>query len=229
MPVIMARFSSFARESSAELSYAVLMDVHQRIKLAREKMGLTHEQFAKLLGVSRGSVQQWEKGITAPNRGRQPAVASLLGITVAELMSDANNVADVSQEFGVVPLIAWEKAGDWAEAAKPLQPGEAEKWLPCHVGHSGKSFALRVQGDSMAAPFGRTYPQGCIIFIDPERQTPVNGDRVLAKILGTSSVTFKVYKEEDGRRWLQPLNPSHEPIRQPFKVLGTVFMKIEEE
>jgi SOS-response transcriptional repressor LexA len=42
-------------------------------------------------------------------------------------------------------------------------------------------------------------------------------------------VTFKAYKEEDGRRWLQPLNPTHQPIREPFKVLGTIIGKWEDE
>jgi SOS-response transcriptional repressor LexA len=42
-------------------------------------------------------------------------------------------------------------------------------------------------------------------------------------------VTFKVYKEEDGRRWLQPLNAAHEPIRDEFRVIGTVIGKWEDE
>lgn len=80
------------------------MNVHRRIKEGREKLGLTEEQFAKRVGVSRGSVQQWEKGTTAPKRSRQPIVASLLGLTVAELMSDANNVEEVERQFAKTKL-----------------------------------------------------------------------------------------------------------------------------
>lgn len=82
----------------------------------------------------------------------------------------------------------------------------------------------------MTAPTGnaRTYPEGCLIFVDPERRSPVNGDRIVACLEGCNEVTFKVFKDEDGRRWLQPLNPSHEPIRKPFKVLGTVIGKWED-
>ena len=82
----------------------------------------------------------------------------------------------------------------------------------------------------MTAPTGnaRTYPEGCLIFVDPERRAPVNGDRIVACLAGSNEVTFKVFKDEDGRRWLQPLNPSHEPIRQSFKVLGTVIGKWED-
>jgi len=102
--------------------------------------------------------------------------------------------------------------------------------MDCPVIHSASTFALRVRGDSMTAPYGnsRTYPEGCIIFVDPERRTPTNGDRIVACLPDTNEVTFKVYKNEDGRQWLQPLNPAHEPIRAAFFVLGTVIGKWED-
>lgn len=128
-----------------------------------------------------------------------------------------------------VPLISWIKAGSWSEASDPLQPGEAEAWVPTLKPTSARAYALRVRGDSMTSGHGRSYPEGCIIIVEPERRSPVNGERIVAKLDGSDDVTFKVYKEEDGRRWLQPLNPNHEPIRQPFKVLGTVVGKWEDE
>lgn len=57
----------------------------------------------------------------------------------------------------------------------------------------------------------------------------MNGERVVARLNGSNEVTFKVYKNEDGRQWLQPLNPSHEPIREPFSVIGLVIGKWEDE
>ena len=69
------------------------MSVHSRIKDFRETRGLTHQQFADAVGVSRGAVQQWEKGSTAPTRKHQPAVAKFMGLSVDALMSieaDAN-------------------------------------------------------------------------------------------------------------------------------------------
>lgn len=131
---------------------------------------------------------------------------------------------------GKVPLVSWVRAGAWCEAFSPVDVSEAERWLDCPVSHSPSTFVLRVRGDSMTAASGngRTYPEGCLIFVDPERRDPNNGDRVVACLLGTNEVTFKVYKHEDGRRWLLPLNPTHEPIREPFKVLGTVIGKWED-
>lgn len=145
---------------------------------------------------------------------------------------DAKDVANTEPAPSVregVPLISWVQAGNWAEASDPFQPGEAEAWIPSLKAHSDRAYALRVRGDSMTAPHGKSYPEGCIIIVEPERRSPVNGERVIAKLFGSTDVTFKVFKEEDGRRWLAPLNPSHEPIRESFKVLGTVIGKWEEE
>lgn len=140
------------------------------------------------------------------------------------------NVEPGPETRGKVPLVSWVQAGAWCEAFTQLHTSEVERWLDCPVRHSPETFALRVRGDSMTAPTGngRTYPEGCIIFVDPERRNPVNGDRIVACLLHANEVTFKVYKNEDGRQWLQPLNPLHEPIREPFKVLGTVLGKWED-
>jgi SOS-response transcriptional repressor LexA len=145
--------------------------------------------------------------------------------------SQGDSLSPAAPSRGDVPLISWVQAGAWNPAADPFQPGEAETWLPCPAIHSTSTFALRVRGDSMTAAHGnsKTYPENSIIYVDPERRSPVNGQRIIAVLLGGDEVTFKVYKEEDGRRWLMPLNPSHEPIREEFAVLGTVIGKWEDD
>jgi len=140
----------------------------------------------------------------------------------------ASNVSPGPDIRGRVPLISWIQAGAWCKAEDLLPPGEAERWFDCPVNHTSSTFTLRVRGDSMTAPHGRTYPEGCFIFVDPEKRMPDNGARVVACLEGSDEVTFKVFKNEDGRKWLQPLNLSHEPIREKFKVLGTVLGKWED-
>lgn len=142
-----------------------------------------------------------------------------------------SNVELGPQTRGKVPLISWIQAGPWAESCDVLELHEVERWLDCFVPHSECTAALQVRGDSMTAISGasKSYPEGCFIFVDFEKRSPVNGQRIVAKIESGTEVTFKVFKNEDGRKWLQPLNPSHEPIRDPFKVLGTVIGKWEDE
>lgn len=186
---------------------------------------------------SESAVSQWLDGTTKSIKGDTAAMLETVTgyraawISAGKGPKQTGNVDAGPRVRGLVPLISWVQAGSWCSAVDTFSPGDAETWLPCIAGHSEGAYALRVRGDSMTAPSGnnRTYPQGCVIFIDPGKKAPNNGDRVIAKLCGTDEVTFKIYKNEDGRQWLQPLNPSHEPIRDEFTVLGTVIGKWEDE
>lgn len=216
------------------------MSLADRLTRALAHSGLSQAELARAAGVKPPSVHGWLSGKSKFLRGenllsaaralgvRQQWLATGEGPMLAE--SAQSNVSPAPDMRGKVPLISWVRAGSFCEAADPFVPGDAERWMECPVNHSETTFALRVRGDSMTAPHGngRTYPEGCIIFVDPEKRSPVNGDRIVACLDGSHEVTFKVYKNEDGRQWLQPLNPTHEPIREPFKVLGTVLGKWED-
>lgn len=215
----------------------------ERLARLRKERGLSQAALARQVGLSGqgaiGNIERDTRGygasvvLIAKVLGTTPEYLQMVGRGMRSEAASAPVTANVEPApdlRGKVPLISWVRAGEWCEAADPFQPGDAERWMDCPVNHSSSTFALRVRGDSMTAPHGnsRTYPEGCIIFVDPERKTPVNGDRIVACLEGSHEVTFKVYKNEDGRQWLQPLNPSHEPIREPFKVLGTVLGKWED-
>lgn len=222
------------------------MALSDRINAAlAAKKGLTQAGLARACGISRASVNAWVNGKTDSIDGKfLTTAASYLGVSAHWLSTGEGpmrpgdpgrqpslaNTEPGPDMRGKVPLISWVQAGEWCNAADPHPPGQADRWMDCPVSHSSSTFALRVRGDSMTAPHGnsRTYPEGCYIFVDPERKNPVNGDRVVACLTGTDEVTFKIYKNEDGRQWLQPLNPSHEPIREAFHILGTVLGKWED-
>lgn len=76
----------------------------------------------------------------------------------------------------------------------------------------------------MTAQYGRSYPEGAIIFVDPDQTGGVaNGDRVIAKISGENGVTFKCFIDDGGRKFLKPLNPQHPIITDEFKIIGKVI------
>jgi transcriptional regulator with XRE-family HTH domain len=88
------------------------MSIHSRIRVGRLRLGLTEQQFADRLDVSRGSVHLWEKeGGTAPSRKRQAAVARLLGLSVAELLTGSNG-PDSETPTIAVPLPAQDIPAD---------------------------------------------------------------------------------------------------------------------
>jgi phage repressor protein C with HTH and peptisase S24 domain len=70
------------------------MNIHARIKAAREKKGLSMEQLGDIVGVAWQTVQQWENGKTAPKRKRLDNVAAALDTTVEQLLlgDDTNQI-----------------------------------------------------------------------------------------------------------------------------------------
>lgn len=205
---------------------------HERITEAREAKGLTKTAFAKAVGVSQPTVTDWENGVMRPNGENLVKVCRVLEISPEWLLTGRGghiNLAPGPDIHGHVPLISWVRAGDWSEAHNPHEPGYAEDWLPCPKKNGQHTYALRVRGDSMTAQYGKSYPDGCIIFVDPDKRSPANGDRIVAKLKGSNEVTFKSFQQDAGRTWLKPLNPQHPAIMEPFSVLGTVIGKWEDE
>lgn len=60
--------------------------VGSRIKQIRLNRGYTLEAFGKLFGAKKGNVQQWEKGISLPNKERIKNISKIADITVNELL-----------------------------------------------------------------------------------------------------------------------------------------------
>ncbi|MCR6476174.1 XRE family transcriptional regulator [Variovorax sp. ZS18.2.2] len=232
--------------------------IAKRAKAAREYANMTQKEAEAASGVKQASISKIERGDTTrtmsllalarvyradPNwldTGDGPAPWDPIQIRRAQ--HQANEPAAIYRVVRVppelphfapgtpdtVPLISWSQAANWDIAGKHT----ADRWIPCIAHHSPeKTYALRVEGDSMAAASGelKSYPEGSIIFVDTNLKMPADGERVIALVTEGGKLTFKEFKEQDGPRWLLPLNPKHEPIRTAFVVLGTVIGKWEDE
>jgi transcriptional regulator with XRE-family HTH domain len=69
------------------------MEIADRLRAARVKKGWTQAQLAKLLGVSRGAIGQWEGGgarTKKPGRDNLLRAAHILQISVSELLGDVS-------------------------------------------------------------------------------------------------------------------------------------------
>ena len=219
------------------------MALGKNIKFLRESRGWTFSQLSEASGVDIGTINALEKRDSKRSE-YATQLCNALGVSVEDAMtrdflSLSSNIKLVTAKIesnvtpgpgirGRVPLISWVQAGMWSEAVDVYEPGYAEQWLPV-LKTGDHAYALRVRGDSMTAPHGRSYPDGTIIIVDPMQRSPSSGQRVIAKLAESHIVTFKVFVEEDGRRWLKPLNSAHAPITDEFEVLGTVTAKYEPE
>lgn len=219
------------------------MALGKNIKFLRESRNWTFAQLSEASGVDVGTINALEKRDS--ERSKYAAqLCNALGVSLEDALTldlllpsssihpatprIESNVTPGPDVRGRVPLISWVQAGMWSEAVDVYEPGYAEQWLPV-LKTGDHAYALRVRGDSMTSPHGRSYPDGTIIIVDPTQRSPSSGQRVIAKLAESHIVTFKVFVEEDGRRWLKPLNSAHAPITDEFEVLGTVTAKYEPE
>lgn len=193
--------------------------------------GVDIHNHLKSLGVNKSpqAVSKWLNGDAIAEADSMVALCSWLkvrrewleyGVLPKEQTGESNvhqistghesNVREFTQRFGKVPLISWVQAGAWCEPN--FEQHDGETWLSCPVAISESGYALRVMGDSMTNPGpGRSYPTGCIIFVDPEAETKT-GDRVIARVPRTNEATFKILVEDAGRQYLRPINPQYPVI-----------------
>ena len=183
--------------------------------------------------VSRQAVSHWFTGATKSlDASTLLRVASFLNVRAEWLdgqgggmvvSSDSilSNVSEVSLATSSVPLISWEKLGEWANDSHTIIENDEGYQTVMSIFDTGRNgYALRVEGDSMAP----SYRQGEIIYINPDKEAK-HGMRVIAKTeFGT---TFKELVIEDGVKRLKALNPNWSPQYMQYnedtcKILGVV-------
>ena len=210
--------------------------VFDRICTVLKEIGMDNPEFQSKIKIQSQHWTNWRnRGVPAKNHIH---IAEVLDVTLEWLSTgkgekyknkarsiESNTITDDStialdnnfesgpENRGFVPVISWVQAGAWCEAIDNFEVGDAERWIPCPVAHSKHTYALRVKGDSMVAPHGsgQSFMEGMLIYVDPE--APLHsGKKVIAKLLDSNEVTFKVYREEAGKKWLIPLNPMYDKI-----------------
>lgn len=73
------------------------MEFHEKLQALRKQKGLTQEEAAQSLFVSRAAVSKWEQGRGYPNIDSLKAIARFYGVTVDELLS-GEELLTIAQE-----------------------------------------------------------------------------------------------------------------------------------
>lgn len=214
------------------------MTFGERLKQCRKDSGLSQAAVAKRVGMSQANLSDLENG-KFPSSSYTPRLAKLYGVNALWLadgigpiqasaairdgdkasltQAELSNVRPGPPIRGKVPLISWVQAGIATEAVDLLQPGEGMDWIDttCPIGRY--TYALQIEGDSMA-PF---FPPGTVIVVEPDLEAR-SGDYVIAKN-GNEEVTFKQLVKDGGQYYLRPINERYpiQPLGE-FHVIGVV-------
>ena len=221
------------------------MEFKDRLRQALLEVGFPDRgmapQLATIMGVSSKAAGKWLSGESMPTTSKIAKLAKQTNVKgewlltgIGERRSGNNsNISVLENDPKIIPVISWVKAGEFCEVIDNFEPGDSDEWVPCPVlGASNKTYALRVIGDSMTSPYPgqRSYPEGTIISVDPEREY-INGSRIIAKDPETGEATFKQYVLESGRHYLKPLNPQYKiiEITGELHVCGVVIASYQAE
>ncbi len=211
------------------------MTFGQRLRRARQEAGLEVKDVARMAGMSRTAIYDMERG-EKMGSSKTATMAKTLGVSAYWLETGEGpmrliaqqNVFDraisnvtVERSSRKVPLLTFNDVRLLKNMEVDLE--SAEDWIVCPAESSEHTFALRIAAndESMVSPHGKSYPPNTVIYVDPAQRAARSGDKIIAYVNGC--VSFKVYAEEAGRKWLRPLNPQHPIISDPFTIVGIVI------
>lgn len=186
--------------------------------MKKKELGLSQETLAELMGMGQSGVAQLLNGANAINATHAAQFAKILGIKVDEFSPSL--AAEIAEMYEAVaqngtsipkfsyPLLTDVQAGAFASVGS-FREADAKVWVDTTRKASREAFWLEVSGHSMTAPPGSkpSFPEGMLILVDPAEDVE-HGDFCVAGIYGDSEVTFKKFVREDGKPWLEPLNPN---------------------
>lgn len=193
-----------------------------RLKLAMRNAGVTQSELAEKLGITQQAVQMACSGKSKRSKHLE-RMAEILGVSASWLAFGTDSPEPQAGPIGkAVPLYSIDQLSKGEET-------EARTPCPFHCGPN--TYAFTVEGmagmaSAMHPMYGRAYPVGSIVFVDPDQADKVqHNDVVAAMLTDDDAFTFRVLLREAGRDTLMPLNPQFPNIdpSRPFKIVGKVI------
>lgn len=149
------------------------MEIGKNLRRLRAKSGLTQQEVADKLDVSRVAVGQWESDRTMPRKNSLEALADLFDVTVADLMGEAAEPVALVGTSRMVPLLGHAHMGE------PCDEGSLsdEVEVPADIAERHPNgFMVHAQGGCM----DNRFPHDALLLVDPDME-PANGQPVLAE------------------------------------------------
>lgn len=206
-----------------------MADFASVIKRLRIERGITQEQLASMLKVSRSTIGMYETGSREPDFETCEAIADifnvdmdyLLGRSIFErkdpvLPSNAIPIGPGQQ----IPVLGSVRCGQPMYAE-----GNIDGYVP-YIGNSGETyFALRAVGDSMNAA---GINEGDLVIV--RQQDSVDPNTIAVVCVNGDEATLKRFRQEGNTVFLMPqsTNPEHQVqvydiTKTPIHIIGRVM------
>ena len=210
------------------------MTTNERLAKLRASLGLTQEEFGARLGISNQFISQVESGKRNIGLRFLKKVSETFGVSLTDLIGEEDKFVITEDEESFlmrfiktltpeekesilrtiyrikkiplreVPVLGYARAGEPLELIEITQPIDVIT-LPESVVRN-VPYAVIVSGDSMK-DYG--FEDGDYLLIEPD--SPVeSGELVIALI--DNKATFKKFKKEGEKTFLEPANPEYEKI-----------------
>lgn len=121
------------------------LELSNRIKLLRKKLGKTQVEFADMLEVSQGTVSRWEKG-SMPEPEHLMRLSELDGMSIEQFLGN-NRIGPFSGE--PIPVVGFVGAGAAVYPVDDLPQGGAYDTEERPPFVEGRAVAVEVRGDSL--------------------------------------------------------------------------------
>ncbi len=220
------------------MSNKTALKIGKNLAKAMEEKGLSANALWKLSGVSQPTISRTIRGENEPRVEILERLAPHLDRTVAQLLGEAgesdgpkvgekraayNNIGETPIRKRV-PVISLIQAGEMKEIGGLPEPGEGDLWEDYEGKLGPRSWAHIVVGDSMDDGTASSFPEGTVIFVDPDIEAQP-GKFVIAKDVESQSGTFKKLTTDGARWFLTPLNKQYQAIpidSHAMRIIGVV-------
>ena len=172
--------------------------IGEKIKYYREQRGLTQEDLAKRLNISRQSISRYESGDRATNQDFLFELADIFEVNIDDFFPPRENFVTKVQEIINIPVLGTITCGEPILAEENIESYREEV---ADLTPSGTVFFLETKGDSMVP----TIPEGSFVLI--RQQEEVENNEIAAVLVnGDTEATLKRVKYQGDTMILMPDN-----------------------
>ena len=208
-----------------------MADVGKMIALIRKDRGLSQQQLATRVGITKQAVSNYERGEREPDYVTLEAIADVLNVPMSVLITRERQEAALREIYATykhedppvtIPVLGTIPAGIPLEAVEDIIDWEE---IPSDWTRGGKEyFALQVRGNSMYP----RYEEGDVIILRKQETCETGQD--CAVMINGYDATFKRVKWTPDGMILQAINPDYDSYAYthqqvfdlPVRIIGVV-------